>query len=1003
MSVSTCWIESAAKGRHGGPVRAGMWSAVVVGTYPSDTAVEVWLALQVGERDFGCLPGFRLQIKPPNQLWHVPIPPMGVEQRLRYRAFARLKDGHVISSDPLDAVVRANLPERGETDELTLPGGTALVGNRQMTARVDARGVTTDVYYPTVGLHSNVRPAEGDQPRSRTNFQAILGGLALGQRIDWFHERTRWNATQRYRDESNVLETTLHWRGGAIRVEQTDFVAVSGTCPTNQGGGEAPGQYFKRFRIINSGHTDREALFGVAVSAVINGGFGDVSLLWRDEDRVLIAANRGHGHANVKLGRLATLEFALALDDRGEIRYEPTGPFSGMLLRHLTLPAQGEAVVDLLVSGAFTGWLNDTHTYDFWIRPALEWFRSTDHDQLEARADEAWRTFAQGLPRLDLGRPDREAIFRRAALIAALHGDAHHGGFAAGYDRGLNAYCVPRQVAMTADLFSRLGQFDLALSAFDWLARVVQDQPTHRYWFGKYTIDGVPEWETPAIDQTAIIPWVLERHLKRAGDASLVQRFWPIIQRAAEVCMGDAGHPAIRWLDDLRLVRSAGLWDRRYGAFLHSNCAIVAGLRASARMARMLGHTQLATAWEERADLIWRQGILGESDATESLHCGQSHTDPTPAQVGSNHDTTVTSPASPPALLDKSSSPPRPGLVDPITGRFLDARRFSKVHHFWPDDPELLIDASPTISINLLSAHLPFGLLPPDDPRVVRSAEAILNFNRLPDDQLALVRWSHDPARSADSALELGLIPEPELSALATLWMARYLLQRGRETGRVEDLRAGLDFLDALLSRLDDLGTRLRVSARPRSETERMEQGLLMFYVWLLDLHLDLAGLEIDLLNRVVQLRPILLPDWPRIGLERDLPDGSIGYKLEQSQDSQGHQFHLTVTSRLADSLRLEVAVVCPHSGQFDRTSWLVRGDPSPIPIASLPRFDSTRRHLEFETVLPAGCWQGRWSWRCLPVSTSSWVTAVTSPPAADPAPHTPRFAQETKSNPARL
>src|SRR5438270_10949919 len=28
------WIEGAAKGRHGGPVRAGMWSAVVVGTHP---------------------------------------------------------------------------------------------------------------------------------------------------------------------------------------------------------------------------------------------------------------------------------------------------------------------------------------------------------------------------------------------------------------------------------------------------------------------------------------------------------------------------------------------------------------------------------------------------------------------------------------------------------------------------------------------------------------------------------------------------------------------------------------------------------------------------------------------------------------------------------------------------------------------------------------------------------------------------------------------------------
>src|SRR3712207_9069340 len=65
----------------------------------------------------------------------------------------------------------------------------SLVGNRMMTVRVDGRGSTYDIYYPTVGLHSDVRPAEGDVPQSRCHFRAIVSGLAVGQRLDWFSER----------------------------------------------------------------------------------------------------------------------------------------------------------------------------------------------------------------------------------------------------------------------------------------------------------------------------------------------------------------------------------------------------------------------------------------------------------------------------------------------------------------------------------------------------------------------------------------------------------------------------------------------------------------------------------------------------------------------------------------------------------------------------------------------------------------------------------------------
>ncbi len=79
------WIEAAAKGRHGGPVRAGMWSAVVVGTHPIEANQEVWLELSADDTVLGPLPAYWIENKGVNSLWLVPIPPHGVGVRLHYR------------------------------------------------------------------------------------------------------------------------------------------------------------------------------------------------------------------------------------------------------------------------------------------------------------------------------------------------------------------------------------------------------------------------------------------------------------------------------------------------------------------------------------------------------------------------------------------------------------------------------------------------------------------------------------------------------------------------------------------------------------------------------------------------------------------------------------------------------------------------------------------------------------------------------------------------------
>src|SRR4051812_36021571 len=271
------WIEASAKGRHGGAVRAGMWSVVVIGTHPIEAEQEVWLELSADDVPIGPLPAYWLENRGVNSLWHVPIPPQAVGARLRYRSVARRGASEPVYSPPQDVVVRPNLPDRTESAAAPPEG---LVGNRMMTARVDARGSTYDVYFPTVGLHSDVRPSEGDLPHSRSHFRGITGGLAVGRRLDWFTERLSWESFQHYQGATNLLVTELTWRSGPIRVWTTDFMAMGDSLPRTAGGTESPGQYLKRFRVKNEGTEPRRALFGVYIQAQVKGGGGGAGVWW---------------------------------------------------------------------------------------------------------------------------------------------------------------------------------------------------------------------------------------------------------------------------------------------------------------------------------------------------------------------------------------------------------------------------------------------------------------------------------------------------------------------------------------------------------------------------------------------------------------------------------------------------------------------------------------------------------------------------------------------------
>ena len=112
----------------------------------------------------GPLPAYWLENKGVNSLWHVPIPPQAVGARLRYRSAAR-RDGTGPGLQPLAGRGRPAQPARPHRVAESPAAPEGLVGNRMMTARVDARGSTYDVYFPTVGPPLRRPPQRGGPAR----------------------------------------------------------------------------------------------------------------------------------------------------------------------------------------------------------------------------------------------------------------------------------------------------------------------------------------------------------------------------------------------------------------------------------------------------------------------------------------------------------------------------------------------------------------------------------------------------------------------------------------------------------------------------------------------------------------------------------------------------------------------------------------------------------------------------------------------------------------------
>ena len=114
-----------------------------------------------------------------------------------------------------------------------------------------------------------------------------------------------------------------------------------------------------------------------------------------------------------------------------------------------------------------------------------------------------------------------------------------------------------------------------------------------------------------------------------------------------------------------------------------------------------------------------------------------------------------------------------------------------------------------------------------------------------------------------------------------------------------------------------------------------------------------LAGMEYDAPDRRLTIRPVLPPDWPRVGITHTLPCGQLTYVLEHRPGGAGYR--LALCGRLQTSVRVRFRITCP--GLPALREWNAR------PACPSPEFDSARARLEWTTELTPGNLDCEWSW----------------------------------------
>ena len=260
--MQSTWIES---GRQGAGGRTGPGRDVVGrgDRHPprSRRASSSGLRSRPTTSPSAGFPAYWTENRGVNSHWHVPIPPqaVGATAPLSERAHRTQGDGEAVYSPH---------PEHDRPAQPARAGPSRPRSSRSAPRRLDRQpdddrpgrrpGVDPGHLFPhgRASIPTSV-PAQGDLPQGRSHFRAIVGGLAIRRPPRLVHRAARLAGLPALPggDQPPRHRTDLASRSGPGLL-MTDLVAMGDCLPRTDGGTASPGQYLKRFRVVNDGPDD---------------------------------------------------------------------------------------------------------------------------------------------------------------------------------------------------------------------------------------------------------------------------------------------------------------------------------------------------------------------------------------------------------------------------------------------------------------------------------------------------------------------------------------------------------------------------------------------------------------------------------------------------------------------------------------------------------------------------------------------------------------------------
>lgn len=597
------------------------------------------------------------------------------------------------------------------------------LGNGSILVGLDYRGQVRDFYFPFVGQSNHVSGASG-------NFVHRIGVFVDGETV-WLDD-PRFAVTVETIPDTNVGTLTATSEELGLTLTSTDAVHNEANV------------FLRHFTVTNAEKTKREVkLFLAQQFRIGESRRGDTGLYDPRVNAVIHYKGNTHFLINARIGDDRFSEYNIGLfgieGKEGTYMDANDGALEGNPIEHgsvdsvlgctLSLKGGGSASVDYWVAVAPTmAEVHDLNAYVLAETPA----------RLIASTENYWRAWTEK-EALDLSPLDPAliALYRRSLITMRVHAD-NHGGIIASSDtdmlhhgRDTYSYVWPRDAAIIAHAFDIAGYHDVAKRFFEFMTARLE---RGGYLMHKYCTDGTlgSSWHPWMIegnpefpiqeDETALTLYMLYQHYLETKDVEFVESLYNPFIEPAANFM-------VEFLESRYGLpqNSFDLWEEKFGIHTYTASAVYGALLAAARFAELLGKDEAVRTYSAVAQRM-REAILEH-------------------------------------------------LFDEGAGYFV--KRIRAYDH--KDD-----ERDYTLDMSSFVGPFYFGVVEPDDARVLRTLEAVEARLKVHGASEGYVRYEGDNYYKMHDAAS----PNPWV--VTTMWVAQYHIARATKKA---DLARAYDML----------------------------------------------------------------------------------------------------------------------------------------------------------------------------------------------------------------